>query len=378
VIARDRYTVVVTLKHPDASWRYEVVSGAPIFEKKFQQEHKTTMGQPGVFIMGTGPWKFDSFNPSTGMELSANPNWWAGKVPIQHISIKFFADETSMDIAYRAGSLDVVGPRDGRAFEKTAGTKVTASAPSGGIGYWCMNVNIAPWNDVHVRRAVAYAINRSDFVTAYGGFATPVSTLIPADDLTSIASTAQVDALLKTVPQYPFSLAKARAELAKSAYPHGFTATTDTPDYAIYPNMNEVISGELAKIGITLKVNSVDIGKWVTDYFGPKTYGSNFVTWFSSTPDPSAHTTEILGSKNVGNAAGYTPPAVDALLKQGISTLNVPKRLAIYGKLMRRLATDMPYVPLYEETANIAIVPKYRLQHKFSRFTTWALDIRPK
>jgi peptide/nickel transport system substrate-binding protein len=283
-----------------------------------------------------------------------------------------------MDLAYRAGALDVVGPRDGRAFETTAGTQVTASAPSGGIGYWAMNVNIPPWNDVHVRRAVAYAINRHDFVTAYGGFATPVSTLIPEDDLTTIAPKAQVDAMLATIPQYPFSLAKARAELAKSAYPHGFTATTDTPDYSIYPNMNEVIAGELAKIGITLKVNTVDIGKWVTDYFGAKTYGSNFVTWFSSTPDPSGHTTEILGSKNVGNAAGYDPPVVDDLLKKGLSTLNVAKRIEIYRKLLQRVATDLPYVPLYEETANIVIVPKYRLQHRYTRFTNWALDIAPK
>jgi peptide/nickel transport system substrate-binding protein len=248
-------------------------------------------------------------------------------------------------------------------------------------GYFAMNVTIPPWNDVHVRRAVAYAINRKDFVTAYGGFATPVSTLISPNDLGQIAPKSQVDALLKSLPQYPYSIARAKAELAKSAYPHGFTATTDTPDYSIYPNMNQVISGELAKIGITLKVNTVDIGKWVTDYFGPKTYGTNFVTWGATAPDPSAHPTEILGSKNNGNAADYGPAEADQLLKQGLQETNNAKRLAIYGKLLRRLALDMPYVPLYLEHANIALAPRFKLSVPFNpylNFVIWPLLVRPR
>jgi peptide/nickel transport system substrate-binding protein len=197
VVATDRYTVVVTLKHTDASWKYIPAGyGALIFEKAFQDAHKTTMGQPGVLLQGTGPWKIDSYNPTSSAELSANPHWWGGKVNIGHISDKFFSDETSMALAYRAGAIDVSFPRDGRAFAATAGTKITASAPQDAEGYFTMNVHVAPWSDVHVRRAVAYAINRQDFVTAYGGFATPVSTFISPDDLMQIASKAQVDALL--------------------------------------------------------------------------------------------------------------------------------------------------------------------------------------
>ena len=52
----------------------------------------------GKATIGTGPWKFDSLDPTSGMELSANPDWWGGKVEIKHISVKFFADETSMAV----------------------------------------------------------------------------------------------------------------------------------------------------------------------------------------------------------------------------------------------------------------------------------------
>src|SRR5262249_59386 len=52
IVARDRYTVVVTLKHRDASWIYKLAWTGQIFEKKFADEHKGTMGNPGVGIMG--------------------------------------------------------------------------------------------------------------------------------------------------------------------------------------------------------------------------------------------------------------------------------------------------------------------------------------
>ena len=57
--------------------------------------------------MGTGPWELDSFDPTTGAEMSANPNWWGGKVPIQHISVKVFSNETSLELAMRAGEIDL-------------------------------------------------------------------------------------------------------------------------------------------------------------------------------------------------------------------------------------------------------------------------------
>src|SRR5262249_48199511 len=90
VTAVNRYTVAVTLKHPDPSWRFLVCEApAGIFEQRFQQQHRSTFGQPGTLVMGTGPWKIDNLDPTSGADLSANTHWWGGAVPIRHISIKF-------------------------------------------------------------------------------------------------------------------------------------------------------------------------------------------------------------------------------------------------------------------------------------------------
>jgi peptide/nickel transport system substrate-binding protein len=107
IVARGRYTVVVTLPKPNAAWKYTPAEILGIFEKKFALAHKGTFGNPGTLIMGTGPWIVDSLDPTTGAELSANPHWWHGSVPYQHVSFRFFQSETSLALAFRAHQIDL-------------------------------------------------------------------------------------------------------------------------------------------------------------------------------------------------------------------------------------------------------------------------------
>jgi peptide/nickel transport system substrate-binding protein len=361
--ATDRYTVVVTLKFPDAAFRVVLARVGPIFEKRFQDAHKTTFGQPGVLLQATGPWKVDSFDPTSGAELSANPHWWGGKVNIGHMSVKFFSDEQSEALAFRAGEIDVAYPVDARAFAATSGAHLI-TAPAVNPAFISMNVHAAPWSDIHVRRAVAYALDRSAIISASGQPGTPLYTLIPPQHLLTLAPPAAVAKLLKSVPVFRFNLAKAKAEMAKSAYPNGFSATTDTFEYGAYVPMQEVIVAELQKIGINLKVNVVSTGAWVAELAGPKDkLGFEFYTDALGEGDPSLFPSQLLGSKNLGsgefNTANYAPPAVDQLIKQGLVTQNPAKRLAIYGQLLRRLAADLPLIPLFNEDASLALSSKF-------------------
>jgi peptide/nickel transport system substrate-binding protein len=104
----------------------------------------------GTLIMGTGPWEVDNLDPTTGAELSANPRWWGGTVPIQQISFQVFADATSEALAFRGGDEDldplVVGPKS---FASASGAKIVA-APSCLNGMLDMNVHDPGWDDVHV------------------------------------------------------------------------------------------------------------------------------------------------------------------------------------------------------------------------------------
>jgi peptide/nickel transport system substrate-binding protein len=367
ITARDRYTVVVTLKHPDPGWRFLLCRfEMGIFEKKFQQAHKSTFGQPGTMTMGTGPWKFDSFDPTTGAELSANPSWWGGKVPIQRLSVKFIADQSGMALAFRAGAIDVTptGITDVTGFTAAAQVPVL-TAPSNDELDLAMNTQAAPWSDVHVRRAVAYALNRTAMIKANGGGGSPIAVIAQAE-LKALGSAAQVQALLRSLPQYPLDLARAKQELAKSAYPHGFTYTIDVPPLANLPTLTQALAGQLQPIGITIKVNNVSIGLWYDELTHKDKRQAGLVPYTDPSPDPSNLFGSALDSKNTVtgqfNIANYAVPAVDALLDAGQQTGDRTKRLAIYQKLLTKVATDEPYVPIWSGLQSYPISSKLSLQ----------------
>ncbi len=343
------------------------------------------MGNPGVLIMGTGPFEVDSLDPTTGMELSANPHWWGGTVPIDHVSLKFFFTETSEALAFRAGEIDVAFPSPSVPFASASGAKLVSS-PANVEGYFAMNVHQAPWDNIHVRRAVAYALNRSDIIAALGNTAVPVTTFIPPFELRTIGSQAAVSALVNSVPSYPYSVARAKAELAQSPYPKGFSATIETPTFGAYVPVTEVMAAELARIGIKLTMKTMTFNQFLAFGTGPKTFGDLYVDFNLVNSDPSSFPAYLLGSWNIKsgewNLANYGAPAVDTLIDEGLSAQNPAQRLAIYGKMLKILATDEPYVPLYVQDYNLALSRKYKTTAGFSiaysRLFAWELDVAPR
>jgi peptide/nickel transport system substrate-binding protein len=323
------------------------------------------------------------------MQLSANPHWWGGKVPIQHITINIFSSETSEALAMRAGEIDVAFPLNGPPFASASGGTVLNWPAANDVGIFAMNTRLKPWSDIHVRRAVAYALNRTDIITADGGptSAGPDSTLISTQELRLLGSESHVNALLKSLPRYAFNLTKARQEMAESPYPKSFTTTTETRNFGGWVDICEVIAAELQKIGIKMKVDVLPSETWLTDIFGPRTYGNVFTYWGAGNPDPGAEPGSLLGSENMkiggGDLANYDPKSVDQLLARGDATSNPAARLAIYGDLLKKLATDEPYVPLFNINIFMALGSKFTLpasvrnQYVTHVFADWPFLVKP-
>jgi peptide/nickel transport system substrate-binding protein len=360
------YTVVVTLTQPNAAWRYVPADLPGVFEMKFFEAHKATFGNAGTLIMGTGPWEVDSFDPTKGAELSANPHWWGGKVPIQRISVTLFSNETSEELAMRAGEIDLVPYiLDTKSFIKTSGANLL-SAPSFLTANFAMNTQVAPWNNVYVRRAVAYALNRPDIIGASGGSNSPVYTIIPPSTLREIASQSQVNSLLGSLPQYKFNLAAAKAEMAKSPYPHGFSTTLFEYNYGPSLPISEAIATELQRIGINAHITvTSSLSAWYAELGdGPASaHPAEFSTgWCSSSPDISACPAMAFGSLKTGQGldlAYWAPSAVGNLMNAGLATNDSASRLAAYSKLLQMSQAAVPYVALYQEGIGTALSSKF-------------------
>ena len=135
-----------------------------------------------------------------------------------------------------------------------------------------MNTQTAPWSDTHVRRTVAYALNRSDIITAAGGYNTPIYTYLPPSVFLELAAAPEVNSLMSSLPLYKYNVAKAKAEMAQSAYPRGYTnaAVMSEYNYGSSINISEVITAELQKIGINARVKVAPTNAaWQADAVGP-------------------------------------------------------------------------------------------------------------
>lgn len=364
IVATGPYTVTVTLTEPEATWQYVPAEETSyIFEKAYQQAHKSTFGDPGTLVMGSGPWQVESFDPTKGAVITANPHWWGGKVPIQRVDFTFFSSETSEALAFRAGEIDLdPGVASPKSFAATSGAKLITT-PSCSNDWFGMNITQPGWDDVHVRRAVAYALNRTDIIAAWGGYATPIYTFTPPQLMTSIASQSQINALLGSLPLYKYSLADAKQQMAESAYPHGFTATVlstnDTPSLDVI----QVIATELAKVGIKLQIKAMPVTPWQAVQSGPAAKRSTvFAGGGCFQPDPATYS-DFLGRNNLQtgdwNIANYAPPAVDTLLAEGEATSNPAQRFSVYSKLWAQLQADVPYVGLFVSDDAAALTSRF-------------------
>jgi peptide/nickel transport system substrate-binding protein len=363
ITAAGPYTVVVTLSQPNAAWPSVPSQIQGVFEKEFYQAHQATFGKAGTNIMGTGPWKVDSFDPTTGAKLSANPRWWGGTVPIQRITVSTFADETSLALAMRAGEIDLDGyVLDTTTFAKSSGAKLV-NALTNTVGVFSMNTKVAPWSDIHVRRAVAYALNRADIITAAAGYNAPDYTYYAPPYLRTLASPSQVSALLSSLPLYQYNVAKAKAELAQSAYPHGFSTTLYEYNYGSSVNTSEVVAAELQNIGINAHVKVDNNLAWEAAMSGPDLKRPTvFSTGYCGGADISSCDVN-LGSWDLRpgqlNSADWAPPAIDILLKAALAATSPAQRFAAYAKILRAIQADVPYVALYQEGVGVAVSGKF-------------------
>ncbi|WP_369216480.1 ABC transporter substrate-binding protein [Streptomyces flavofungini] len=377
----DEHTVRVTLKTPDASWKYTpAMFWSGVFQKKHAEAHKATFGQPGTLVVATGPWKFDSLNPTSGMELTVNEHYWGGRPAVGRISVTSYSEDNSLALALRSGEIDLApGVGSPKAFDATAGKNTVTTVATCATALLSLPTRTAPWDDAHVRRAVAYALDREAVVASTQGRAgAPLQTLISPLLMRPLGSEERVDKALATVPTYEHDIAKAKAELAKSKVPHGFSGTFVTAQ-SFTPTV-EVIVDQLKKVGINLRIQSMNDTAWASKATGPAHQRPvTAAETGACSPDPSFDSI-FLGKANTAqgglNLANYTPPRIDELIASGLTAQRPAQRLRIYTDLLKHLGRDVPYVPLYAEGAHYASL-KYGIAG-FDSYTMnmpWALNV---
>jgi peptide/nickel transport system substrate-binding protein len=366
--------LTIKLKRPDPDVQNSLVF-APVLSRKFVEKFSSKLGTPGSGprIMGTGPYQIISFPSSTSATVERFSGYWGARPPVQKCSFTCIPDPQTLLLA--AQSNEIAGTFDVPVQQAANWQKITSlhtySAPGMLMFYLSFDVSKPPWNDIHVRRAVAYATNSAGYVRAFlDGHGTPASCVVPPQQWGPVLPQAQVARLYKQLRTYPFSVASARSELAQSAYPHGFTSNKllIPNNIPAFVNAMESLSISLKQIGINVPVQQVPENQWLANLYAHSDsigiVGSEFGPDYADPADyinllyPGANAV-----KNNFNTANFKDAAVDKLLQQASSSTSSSARAQYLFQVLKISQEQLPYLALWWQDDVMAIQKTYGYDH---------------
>ncbi len=350
--APDARTVVITLDQPlSTNLFYPKVAnyaGGFIICKQGAE----ALGDQGLktAAAGTGPFMFESYTPQDRVTLTANPDYFRGAPQLDGVEIRFTSDTTSRELGLRTGELDVINGDPDKAWaDKMAaieGIEVDIHG-AGEVLSIHFNQNIAPLDQVEVRQAMAYALDRDEFAALFGeGVAKPVYSQVPPELLPGGLTQEEVAA---AGIEYATDLEKARQMLADAGYPDGFDLSVVTSEQNSYRFAYESLQAQLAKVGINLDVQVVDH----TSYHSIIREDSNaLVVYLAWRPNADVFLTRFFHS-NSEVVTGATPDTnfshsdqVDALIEQARLETDPDAQVALWKEAQSSILSDMVAYPV--------------------------------
>ena len=327
----DDYTVRINL----SKWQNTMWSGfgaSMISKAAFDKNGIDWVRQNPV---GTGPFKFVSYEKDATFTGIKNPDYWgkgADGKPLPYldgVKISFIPDSVTQESAMQAGEADMLVIKHGSKVASdlaALGLTVKSAAIDTSVLIPDTANPDSPWANQKVREAVEYAIDREAIAKGMGygywkpAYQIPGSADLPYDPNFSLGRKYDVE--------------KAKQLLTEAGYPNGFTTTIIAAPASLNVDIPVAVQGYLAKIGITVDVQYPDAGKFTTDYwFGKWQNGAvyepiagfpNYMLIFSILFNPTTNwhpswqrTTEWL---EVYNAA-LNAPAPDTKLMKAATDL---------------------------------------------------------
>jgi peptide/nickel transport system substrate-binding protein len=251
VEAVDKYTVKITLNNPVAGFLGYVanVNGGNMVCKKAVDEMGDGFSKKPI---GTGPFMFDEYRPQQYVKLVANKQYFRGEPQIKEIMYRYIPADSSRDLAFQSGELDMIyGKQDQTWYDRTAklpDTKVVAMEPAE-MSTLFLNITQKPLDDLRVREAIAYGIDRKEIVAFKGaGSSREAVSVVPSGYLGTD----------EKAPLFPYDPAKAKALLKEAGYPNGVTIKTIHTTLTGMQTLIEAVQAQLKKVGINLDIELVE------------------------------------------------------------------------------------------------------------------------
>lgn len=304
-------------------------------------------------LVSSGPFTLKEWKHKDSITLERNENFYGTKPTLKTISMKMIEDAAQAFNAYKAGDLDQTGiptaeVQSTKNDPKYKGEIVTMERLA---TFRAALVNSKPpFNNVDVRNAFAYAIDRKTMVdVALKGVGKPAGSFIPPG----------IDGYDQNLtPNY--DVAKAKSLLAKAGYANGAGIPKITFTYSNVGN-NPPIATFLKEqwkqnLNVDVELDPVDSKTFQAKFKAGETQIA-FVGWAADYPDPENFLVPNLKSGAGNNKSGYANPAFDDLLARAQTETDRKKALPMYVDAQKLMQADSPDIFLFYSQANILRKP---------------------
>lgn len=319
--------VDVTLRNAHGSFLYELAwNDASIFSPGSADNN---IHHP----VGTGPFTFQNWQRGDHVTLIRNPNYWGKPATLKSATFRFMADPIAASNALLAGELDAYPsfPQRqvlGRFADNPELSVIKGSFPFKAI--LALNNARHPFNDLRVRQAIAYAIDRKALLQAVSdGDGTVLQSHIAPND---------PDAA--TLPDlYPYNPERARTLLKAAGIAPGTQITLSFPPIGYARDTSELIAAYLEQVGITVTLQPLEWPAWLGRVFGQGKFDMTVIA------HTEPHDIGIYDRDTI--YFHYHSPAFHALFQRYEASSDPATRHALSVSMQTQLAQDEPNVFLY-------------------------------
>jgi peptide/nickel transport system substrate-binding protein len=370
----DDYTIAVGTKIEDSLIPYEVAGYFQVSQCAVTKAHND-YNVYGQHPAGTGPYKFDKVVPHERLELVKNPDYWDhARVPRHDRLVLLPMPEASTRAAaLLAGQVDFIeAPSPDTLPRLRAAGMTIITVPYPHNWDYQLRFDRPPFNDLRVRQAANYAINRAELVEMLQGVAT-----------------AGYGKFIESQPwyghpiQYTYNPEKAKALLkAAGCMPCKFTvgiSTSGSGQMQPLP-MNELIKEQLDAVGFQVKLAPMDWNSLIDVFIGGShkypQYDAINVSLSSIEPGQGVlkSTMSRYQPPNGWNWGYFQDPAIDKLGEEALSTFDPPKRDALIAKLHETAIADAQEIFIAHDLNPRALSPKVK---GFVQAQSWFQDLTP-
>ncbi|MBL8605071.1 MAG: ABC transporter substrate-binding protein [Myxococcales bacterium] len=298
--------------------------------------------------LGAGPFVLERWEPNVRVVLRRNPYYydaprpWLDRVVFElsvarHLQyMRFLAGELELAHTYSLSTADYVS-----VLRNPAWRPYVTRTPGATIGALLTNCEMPPFDNVHVRRAVTFAVDRDSLCRARNYRITPAATLYPPG---IPGHRAQPPGAQR------FDLAAARRELSLAGHPEGLADEVelwigDGDAGLVY---GQLLQADLARIGIRVRIKQASNSVYYTSLGRRHTVKMAFTGWAMDYPDPSNFIEPNFHSRGIAedgssNHAFYRNPSLDALLDRAKIEGDRARRLRMYQDAEDILLNDAPW-----------------------------------